>query len=168
MNSAPTGPKLGPMFNRRRITAALIGLIVLVVGGWFVKDAVSDGGSQGAPAPTGSQVTSGKPAPGSAKLAGSDSGLPVKTLSSLPAEAKDTWKLIQAGGPYPYLRNDNVVFENREKVLPRKQAGYYHEYTVKTPKSPDRGPRRLVTGDAKELFYTDDHYASFAVVDPGR
>lgn len=29
------------MVDRRRITAALIGLIVLVLGGWFVQNAVS-------------------------------------------------------------------------------------------------------------------------------
>ncbi|MEC3977258.1 ribonuclease domain-containing protein [Amycolatopsis sp. H20-H5] len=156
------------MVNRRRITAALIGLLVLVVGGWFVKNAASDDTPAGAPASTGAQATSGKATQGSSKLAGSDSGLAVKPLSALPAEAKDTWKLIQAGGPYPYPRNDDVVFENREKVLPRKQAGYYHEFTVKTPKSPDRGPRRLIAGQAKELFFTEDHYASFVVVDPGR
>ncbi|MGW4484743.1 ribonuclease domain-containing protein [Amycolatopsis sp. NPDC004368] len=153
------------MVNRRRITAALVGLLVLVLGGWLVKENIGDSSSS-APAP-GTSAPAGVSGV-AAKLPGSDSGLPVKPLSGLPSQARDTWKLIQAGGPYPYPRNDDVVFENREKVLPRKQSGYYHEYTVKTPKSPDRGPRRLVTGQAKELFYTDDHYASFVVVDPNR
>jgi ribonuclease T1 len=139
------------MFNRRRITAALIGLIVLVLGGWFVRNAVSEN----APASTSS----------SSPVAGADSGLAVKPLSSLPVEAKDTWKLIKAGGPYPYPRNDDVVFGNREKLLPFKQSGYYHEYTVKTPGSSDRGARRLITGQSHELYYTGDHYSSFVVVD---
>ncbi|WP_329064771.1 ribonuclease domain-containing protein [Amycolatopsis sp. NBC_01480] len=152
------------MVNRRRITAALVGLLVLVFGGWLVKDAVDGSSSSSAPAPA-SSVSGGA---AGAKLPGTDSGLRVEALSALPSQARDTWKLIQSGGPYPYPRNDNVVFENREKVLPRKQSGYYHEYTVKTPNSPDRGPRRLVTGQAKELFYTGDHYASFVVVDPSR
>ena len=39
--------------------------------------------------------------------------------------------------------------------------GYYAEYTVETPGSPDRGARRIVGGEAGELYYTDDHYASF-------
>jgi guanyl-specific ribonuclease Sa len=142
------------MFNRRRITAALIGLIVLVLGGWFVQNAVSDD----APA---------KPS-SSSPVAGADSGLAVKPLSSLPAEAKDTWKLIKAGGPYPYPANDDVVFGNREKLLPLKQSGYYREYTVKTPGSPDRGARRLITGQSQELYYTGDHYSSFVVVDTVR
>ena len=156
------------MFNRRRITAALIGLLVLVLGGWLVKDAVS--GSPATPA-TSSSSTSGTASArpqNAAKLPGTDSGLPVKALSALPTQAADTWKLIQKGGPYPYPRNDGVVFENREKVLPRKDSGYYHEFTVKTPGSPDRGARRMITGQAQELYFTGDHYASFVVVDPGR
>ncbi|GAA3560399.1 ribonuclease domain-containing protein [Amycolatopsis ultiminotia] len=150
------------MVNRRRITAALVGLLVLVLGGWLVKE--STGGPDTPPAPAG---VTGAAEPGG-KVAGSASGLPVKPLSALPAQAGDTWQLIRRGGPYPYPRNDDVVFQNREKVLPSKKSGYYHEYTVKTPGSADRGPRRLVTGQAKELYYTDDHYASFVVVDPNR
>ena len=60
------------------------------------------------------------------------------------------------------------MFDNREKRLPGKKSGYYHEYTVKTPGSADRGARRLITGQAHELYYTGDHYASFVVVDPAR
>ncbi|MFJ9785797.1 ribonuclease domain-containing protein [Amycolatopsis sp. NPDC101161] len=152
------------MFNRRRITAALIGLLVLVLGGWLVKDVVSDG-SPAAPSPSSSASA---PAKGGAAVPGADSGLPVKALSTLPPQASDTWKLIEKGGPYPYPRNDDVVFENREKRLPGKKSGYYHEYTVKTPGSADRGARRLITGQAHELYYTGDHYASFVVVDPAR
>ncbi|GAB3388934.1 guanyl-specific ribonuclease [Amycolatopsis echigonensis] len=150
------------MVNRRRITAALVGLLVLVLGGWLVKETV---GSSGSPAPSSS---SGAPAAASGKVPGADSKLPVKPLSSLPPQAKDTWNLIQKGGPYPYPRNDDVVFQNREKKLPPEKNGYYHEYTVKTPGSPDRGARRLITGAGKELYYTGDHYASFVVVDPAR
>jgi len=158
------------MFNRRRITAALIGLLVLVLGGWLVKDNL--GGSSSPSTAPGTSASapakSGTPAKGSAAVPGADSGLPVKALSALPPQASDTWKLIEAGGPYPYPRNDDVVFENREKRLPGKKSGYYHEYTVKTPGSPDRGARRLITGQAHELYYTGDHYASFVVVDPAR
>ncbi|EOD66408.1 ribonuclease domain-containing protein [Amycolatopsis vancoresmycina] len=152
------------MFNRRRITAALIGLLVLVLGGWLVKDNLGGSSSPGTP----SSTSAGAPAKGGAAVPGTDSGLPVKALSALPPQASDTWKLIEAGGPYPYPRNDDVVFENREKRLPGKKSGYYHEYTVKTPGSPDRGARRLITGQAHELYYTGDHYASFVVVDPAR
>jgi guanyl-specific ribonuclease Sa len=150
------------MFNGRRITAALIGLIVLVLGGWLVQDVVAGNGLSGAP-PASSGVGSV-----SGMVAGADSGLPVKPLSSLPPEANDTWKLIKAGGPYPYPHNDDVVFGNREKLLPLKASGYYREFTVKTPGSPDRGGRRLITGESRELYYTGDHYSSFVVVDPAK
>ncbi|MCB0073129.1 MAG: hypothetical protein KDE20_16780, partial [Caldilineaceae bacterium] len=40
--------------------------------------------------------------------------------------------------------------------------GYYREYTVETPGSDDRGARRIVGGEAGELYYTDDHYNSFS------
>ena len=162
------------MFNRRRITAALIGLIVLVLGGWLVQNAVTGDGKTDTPQsssskPSGAPSSSARPAGGTdLGVAGADSGLAVKPLSSLPPEAAGTWKLIQAGGPYPYPRNDDVVFANREKLLPLKVSGYYKEYTVKTPGSPDRGARRLITGQAHELFYTGDHYASFVVVDSAK
>jgi guanyl-specific ribonuclease Sa len=51
-------------------------------------------------------------------------------------------------------------------LLPLKDSGYYREYTVRTPGSDDRGPRRMVTGQGRELYYTEDHYRSFVVVDP--
>ncbi len=81
-------------------------------------------------------------------------------VDQLPPEARDTLALIDQGGPFPY-RQDGVVFQNREGLLPAKPNGYYHEYTVKTPGSPDRGARRIITGEGGEMYYTDDHYASF-------
>ena len=61
---------------------------------------------------------------------------------------------------------DGTVFGNRERILPAKNRGYYHEYTVKTPSVRTRGARRIVCGGVKPAtpdacYYTDDHYASF-------
>jgi ribonuclease T1 len=83
----------------------------------------------------------------------------------LPSEAHKTFALIAKGGPYPY-RQDGVVFQNREGLLPRQPQGYYHEYTVDTPGSADRGARRIIAGVPGEFYYTDDHYASFERVVP--
>lgn len=130
------------MGSSRRITVALVGLIVLVLAGWLVREAVSG------PEPSGS-------------------GLPVRALSELPDEAAGTWRLIEKGGPFPH-DEDGRVFGNREGHLPAERSGYYREYTVGTPGSRDRGARRIVTGADGELYYTADHYASFVVVDPGR
>jgi guanyl-specific ribonuclease Sa len=131
--------------SRGRISLALLGLLVLVLAGWFVREQLTD-----SPAQTSTQ----QPA--------------VRPLSTLPGEVATTWQLIQRGGPFPYPRDDGSVFENREKLLPRKENGYYHEYTVRTPGSPDRGARRLITGAGHELYYTGDHYQTFVLVDPSR
>ncbi|MER6157743.1 ribonuclease domain-containing protein [Streptomyces sp. NPDC001868] len=85
--------------------------------------------------------------------------------SDLPSQAYTTLNLIAQGGPYPYSQ-DGSVFQNRERILPSRSTGYYHEYTVKTPGSSTRGARRIVTGQANEEdYYTADHYASFDLVD---
>lgn len=97
---------------------------------------------------------------------GDTSSYEVVPLSELPPEAADTAGLIEQGGPFPYPE-DGTVFQNRENLLPDCADGYYHEYTVETPGSPDRGARRIVTGDAGEHFYTEDHYESFVLVDLG-
>ncbi|MDN3296763.1 ribonuclease domain-containing protein [Streptomyces ficellus] len=87
--------------------------------------------------------------------------------SDLPSQAHDTLDLIDDGGPYPF-RQDGTVFQNRERVLPSRTTGYYHEYTVITPGSQTRGARRIVTGDTeREDYYTADHYESFDLVDHG-
>lgn len=81
-------------------------------------------------------------------------------IDQLPDEARATLQLITEGGPFPYPK-DGTTFGNRERLLPRRERGYYHEYTVETPGSSDRGARRIVTGSQGEHYYTDDHYQSF-------
>jgi ribonuclease T1 len=88
------------------------------------------------------------------------SGLPWVAVRDLPPEARETLELIESGGPFPYER-DGAVFQNREGILPGEPSGYYHEYTVETAGSDDRGARRIVTGSDGERYYTDDHYESF-------
>ena len=85
----------------------------------------------------------------------------------LPREAHAVLDDIARGGPYDY-RQDGNVFQNRERRLPSQPRGYYREYTVETPGSGDRGPRRIVTGGGigggslpREYWYSDDHYRSF-------
>ena len=64
---------------------------------------------------------------------------------------------------------DGTIFGNFERRLPLQARGYYREYTVRTPGSRDRGPRRIVAGQGRdgdvatsgEYYYTDDHYRSF-------
>ena len=92
---------------------------------------------------------------------------PLILAADLPREGRDTLALIRRGGPYPYSK-DGSVFSNRERILPKQPRGFYHEFTVKTPRSRDRGARRIICGGAvakqqvlESCYYTDDHYASF-------
>ena len=82
------------------------------------------------------------------------------SVVDLPREARVTLSLIRKGGPYPYAK-DGAVFGNREAHLPRRERGYYREFTVKTPGERTRGARRIVAGKGGEFFYTDDHYNHF-------
>lgn len=83
---------------------------------------------------------------------------------ALPAEARATLILIKQGGPFPYDK-DGMVFGNYEVRLPRQKRGYYHEYTVKTPRARNRGAKRIIAGGnpgtSGEYYFTDDHYESF-------
>ena len=109
-----------------------------------------------------------------ARPATAPSGLSTCPLATLPREASDTVRDIHAGGPFPFPRNDGVVFGNRERHLPEHRRNYYREYTVVTPGSRTRATRRIITGgspptDPPEYFYTADHYDSFcAIADAGR
>jgi ribonuclease T1 len=90
-------------------------------------------------------------------------------LQDLPMQAREVYARIRAGGPFRYDR-DGVVFGNRERLLPPRPRGYYHEYTVPTPGERGRGARRIVCGGEQRApevcFYSDDHYSSFRRIRP--
>lgn len=95
-------------------------------------------------------------------------GVAAVALSTLPSEAQQTHRLILAGGPFRYSK-DGTIFGNRERQLPRRERGYYREYTVPTPGARNRGARRIVCGGTppthpEACYYTDDHYASFKLI----
>ncbi|MFD8598851.1 ribonuclease [Kitasatospora sp. NPDC059646] len=163
----------------------LISLAVLVLVGIVAAVAalLDGGGGSGSPAaakspsaPAAAATRSGtatapKPSAPAKTPSGGATWVPTSTAladvcrSKLPPQAIDTLNLIAKGGPYPY-RSDGIVFENRESRLPRESNGYYHEFTVVTPGSDDRGTRRVVTGNGGEQYWTADHYASFQEIDP--
>jgi ribonuclease T1 len=125
--------------------------VLLVCLGLFTSGCSSSGPSTDPSAPPASSAPSWA------------AGMATVREAQLPAQARDTLRLIDAGGPFPYDR-DGVVFGNYEGELPHQKRGYYHEYTVPTPGERDRGARRLVTGSGGETYYTDDHYKSFKAV----
>lgn len=137
------------MRRTRRPLIALVALLALLVVGYVARTVRDDG--------TGSGHSSGSSQASGAAVA----------LSSLPVQARQTVALIKAGGPFPYSQ-DGVVFRNAEGLLPKEKSSYYHEYTVTTPGSADRGARRIITGSAGEYYYTADHYESFRRVDLNR
>lgn len=100
-----------------------------------------------------------------ARTPDSPSAVAAVALATLPVEAQSTYRLILAGGPFPYSK-DGTVFGNRERLLPARERGHYREYTVPTPGSRDRGARRIVCGgrppaQPEACYYTADHYNSF-------
>ncbi|WIV57478.1 ribonuclease domain-containing protein [Amycolatopsis nalaikhensis] len=133
---------------RSRLVAVLFALLATLFTGVTAAEAVTN-----------------SPAVAAQNACGDLAGFTHTTLSALPPEATTTYQLIQSDGPFPYPDNDGVVFDNREGILPSCASGYYHEYTVPTPGSSNRGTRRIVTGSGGEYFYTGDHYASFQVID---
>lgn len=134
--------------SRSWSAALLTGLVLSCVTSWLPTEALAR-----------------RPAPQETSVATSS-----VALSNLPAQAQDVHRRILAGGPFRYAK-DGVVFGNRERALPRRQRGFYREYTVPTPGGRDRGARRIVCGGKdvrlpETCFYTADHYQSFQQIDP--
>jgi ribonuclease T1 len=151
-------------WTRERVKALVIGFLVLVITLFFIKwtfdhdgETITLGGDD-----TPGQTTG--PA-GSPTVRSGDtdplSGLPWILEEELPVEGQATLALIDQGGPFPFPGKDGSTFGNFEGLLPDHQRGYYHEYTVITPGSTDRGARRIITGDTGEFYWTEDHYTSF-------
>jgi len=133
----------------------VFGLLVVITVVCVLAGCGSSAGTPAVAASTGSGSTSSAPPSTHA-----DDGIPTISVQHLPPEARTTIGLIRSGGPFPY-RQDGVVFQNREHLLPREPTGYYHEYTVETPGSPDRGARRIIRARDGTMYYTADHYDSF-------
>ncbi|MFH8570994.1 ribonuclease domain-containing protein [Streptomyces sp. NPDC017993] len=145
------------------VLGALLAGLLLALTGCTTSDG-SNGSSLGSsPSATGAVGTGSYGGSRTPDVPAWAKGMPVEPADRLPAQARDTLRRIDAGGPYPYAK-DGAVFGNHERLLPRQPRGHYHEYTVPTPGSRDRGARRLITGESHETYYTDDHYRTFKAV----
>jgi len=150
----------------------LSGLLVVLVLllGWYAVAGFGGSTPGGGAVPSASSATAPRGAGSATRSATSQtpaSGLPVIAESTLPTQARHTVALIRAGGPFPYSQ-DGVVFQNRERILPSRAGGYYHEYTVPKPGETTRGPWRIIVGGLGDMYWTADHYDSFRQVQEGR
>jgi guanyl-specific ribonuclease Sa len=148
----------------RRSGWILVVVAALALWAWRQHGAASSGGDASATAAHADSAGIARPGrePRDAVATGPERDDASRWPAFLPSEALDTLGLIETGGPFPY-RQDGATFQNREHRLPEREGGYYREYTVETPGSPDRGARRIIAGGdpPSEFFYTDDHYGSF-------
>ena len=147
------------MLRTRRPLLALLLLAVLLGGGYLLSALRSDHS-----AARGSSATSARPGAAVVPDGRAGDALPVVRSADLPVQARQVLRLIDTGGPFPYPQ-DGTVFGNVERLLPAHPRGWYHEYTVPTPGSPDRGARRIVAGQDGTRYYTADHYESFARIE---
>jgi ribonuclease T1 len=153
-------------WNRTTIKTVVVVFLTIIVTSFFIKwtfdhdgETITIGGAAGRP----SGPSTGPAASPTVRSGDTDpeSGLPWILEEELPVEGQGTLALIDQGGPFPFPDKDGSTFGNFEGLLPDHQRGYYHEYTVVTPGSRDRGARRIITGDAGEFYWTQDHYKSF-------
>jgi ribonuclease T1 len=146
--------------------AILAAVIAVVVTTWMQR---GDAPRASNPAPTAQTKTVAPPTSNPIPTAQRETAAPRYNLDQVPEaereQLRQTLRLIDAGGPFPYPRKDGTVFGNRENRLPRQPRGFYREYTVLTPGASNRGARRVVQGKGGETYYTNDHYASFIRLD---
>lgn len=148
------------MKHNRLIRVAII--LIFVVVGYFQKDRIT-GNESVSPRSTQASPTSTNPA-----------GLLVRNLEIRDIDGSIAYRgdvdlapairRIEAGEKDSHP-NDGSVFGNHEGKLPRKDRGYYREYVVRTPGIRHAGPQRLVIGRRGEIFYTHDHYNTFARIE---
>ncbi len=158
---------------KNRAWAAVVGAVVLVL----LTVVLQQLGRSGPGAPGAASAPQGRttaravgPTIGSTAVATPHStvstlspvAVPWVAQSALDSQARQTLALIQAGGPFPYPRNDGVTYHNANRYLAPQRDGYYREYTVPTPGSSSRGARRIIAGQGGDFYYTRDHYDSFS------
>ena len=140
---------VAPWFRSRRWSIWIMALLSAVVVGCSAPEHLASASSN-ATMTSAPVMTTTQPSDGLSTIAEDE----------LPTQARQTLKLIDAGGPFPFSR-DGIVYHNNSDALPHHKDGWYHEYTVATPGIHGRGPRRIVCGSDSACFWTPDHYSTF-------
>jgi ribonuclease T1 len=174
--AASASRSVGAMPNRAQPPSSMVrivvgALLVLVVGGligWSLRGASSSSTTAPSASARATQAAGQRPTTTTTTKKPSKcvpiSGVDMVSVDKLPSQAIDTLQSIAAGPPYPF-KKDGVVFQNRERILPKESKSYYHEFTVVTPGSSDRGAKRIIVGGCDERWYTEDHYATFRLIE---
>ena len=141
-------------------------LAVLGLVAWFGRGRE---GPQGGPAPAPAQPADVPADQGSLPVANQIEGMVIRDQDGDVAfrgtiDLTATLQRVEAGKKLRFP-NDGSVFQNREKRLPVKPAGYYREWVHPTEGLDGPGPQRIVTGEQGEIYYTPDHYRTFRRLD---
>lgn len=165
------------MADRR--LGSLLGIVILVgvlVGVWWLDRtrhgppqvvAASDGGAGGGTS-AGPRAGTGAPPVPIPRSAGERRAIVHAELSWLDdGDERDaivrTAALVDRGGPYDFVGDDDVYVDER-KALPPRDAGYWRGYAVPVPAAEHADNHRLVAGARGELYYTRDAGRSFTAL----
>jgi guanyl-specific ribonuclease Sa len=157
------------------ILVALASLLLLAVRHLEREDAISDWPSIPASARPAGEVGR-RPRPPETDVARTTDGTPSRTSSSLgdPELDRQVAAVIESmdrtGRPPAGIAQGGRksgkrgLFQNAEGRLPAEPPGYYTETDVWPPGAGGRGTRRLIFGRGGEVYFTADHYRTFARV----
>jgi ribonuclease T1 len=81
------------------------------------------------------------------------------SIADLPREARQTLVLIKNGGRFPTVAMA-LPSATLKSSFPRNHAAITTNTRSRLLRN-DRGPRRIISGQRGEFYYTDDHYKSF-------
>lgn len=106
------------------------------------------------------------PALDPAEFRSGDDGTGVRSVpvEDLPATARATLSLVDAGGPFPDPA-DGTAYRDRDGLLPSQPPGYYRQYSVVEPGSDGGTSWYLVIGEQQETYWTTDGFATVHVVE---
>ena len=142
----------------------LAALLVLVL--WLAREFVGNPANGPTPANSSSATISAPPGVAATSALAHDTN-DVTLPPNVPASVRTTIARIDAG-EHLRFRDDGIVFQNREGLLPSRPRGYYHEYVHPTPGENGPGAQRVVQGARGEFYYTPDHYRSFIAINRDR
>lgn len=88
-----------------------------------------------------------------------------KVVAKGTVDLEPTFTRIEAGNiGKAFGKNDGIVFQNKEGLLPTTKGVTYKEYVVPTEGIKGAGPMRVIQGSDGSAYFTSNHYESFVQV----